>query len=383
MLNWVRVCLVAITLVVIGASPAAAQGAPLKPEQIEVTGYAGACVATVTLAVPNKEKDLEIVLRVNGKGVADDTLKKAATTLEMKAGLQLAKGDDLQAVVSDGGAPVVSKEFPVVDAPKGTKVSTAGCPKEVEPRNYDDRDVVEIIAYGGLAIDTFAPAKLGNYVERKDDGTEVAIPTQTMTRQRAIAGIDFAYRLTKKSRPVQFWISGETMYGSRTADFCKEEEKCFEEATDLTKNFTKVLRSASSFEAYITPRLEFWTFQKDSEAPLALYATGRLGLIALDGAPGISGSHHVGIGTIITKGRFEGTLVEAGWGKTELFADPEKGKPKWNRLKIDALAAIRMTDDTYAFVQLYIDTTLRRNDTSSGLQTFIGIEKNLNSWKLW
>jgi hypothetical protein len=356
---------------------------------VGVTAAARGCTAVVVLKEAAKE-DLFVIVEVNGVSKGDDVIRTPKTTVTVALGLRLAPKDVVRIKVSDGTRPPVMNQVevsePAKDAPRP---ANEGCPKDESPdRSYDGRGVIDMLAYAGMAIDTFAPAKLGDYPDANGDaGTQV--------KSRVIGGIDFSYRVTRKAWPVQIWISGETLYGARTGDFCKDkdegegeekvegeiEDKCVAEALKLG-TVPRVIRSATSMEAYITPRVEFWTLQKDSDHPAALYGTARFGLIALGGAPGISGAHHVGFGGIITKGIFEGSLFEVGWGKTELFLNPDDGKAKWNRLKIDGLLGRELGKGVYLFVQLYVDTTLDPADQSSGVQTFFGLEYDLTKFGL-
>jgi hypothetical protein len=142
---------------------------------------------------------------------------------------------------------------------------------------------------------------------------------------------------------------------------------------------------ASSLEAYVAPRFEFWTLKKE-DSPLALYATARFGLMALQNATEVAESHHIGAGGIVIDGTFEGSLFEIGWGKSSQFVNPS-GEAKWDRLKIDTLAAVALGSDTglYGFFQVYVDMPLtNRNEKATAIQTFIGVELELTKFaKLW
>jgi hypothetical protein len=230
------------------------------------------------------------------------------------------------------------------------------------------------IAYYGRAFDTFAPDALGDYPPG----------TATTTKNRALFGVDFDYRLVgQDSGAWRLWLGGETLHGVRSADISCVTEA--EQASALCKAqawvtpnglqyATKILTQQTSLEAYVTPRLEFRRLQAGSSTPTWLYATTRLGFIALTSAPRVYKSFHAGVGLRVDGGPFEGTQLEAGWGNNELFSGPS-----WRRLKIDGLLTFSLDgvplvrDRARFFVEMFIDNDLRGTSADS-IQTFLGFD---------
>jgi hypothetical protein len=242
----------------------------------------------------------------------------------------------------------------------------------------DPRDAIAATAYVGTAIDNFAPPIIGAY-EEKDE------------RHRFIGGIDFEFRVwphrDARRDGMQVWISGETLHGVRTADVdCSTDPKppvCNEAITGVGQSFRFVLKRATSFEAFIQPRLELITIEPDSPFATRLYLTGRFGIAMLTEGIGYAAeAHHLGVGLGAMGGTFEGSAVEVGWGKSELFA-PISGAG-WNRLKFDGLLSVPflqgLTDrarfwrtQPRFFIQLYADFDPGGNAADS-VQTFIGFD---------
>jgi hypothetical protein len=108
----------------------------------------------------------------------------------------------------------------------------------------------------------------------------------------------------------------------------------------------------------------------------------RVGFIAVEGSPKLLQTNRVDIGLMATKAPFARSLVEVGWGKTDLFHE----NAGWNRLKIDGLLMVdlapglspfgffhRMGRATRMFIQIAID----QNPGGSGadsVQTYVGID---------
>jgi hypothetical protein len=244
----------------------------------------------------------------------------------------------------------------------------------------DPRDAIDATAYVGTAIDNFAPAIVANYTTPQNE------------HSRVIGGVDFDFRVwprrnaRKDSR--QIWVSGETLHGVRTADIdCSGAEKpqVCGDAPDVAvgERFRFALKHASSFEAFVQPRIELLTIEPDSPFATRLYATGRFGIMMLTEGEGYAAeAHHFGVGLRAIGGKFEDSFFEVGWGKTELFA-PVSGSG-WNRLKFDGLLAVPFLQGIFDrakfwqtqprfLIQLYADFDPGRRAADS-VQTFIGLD---------
>lgn len=235
-------------------------------------------------------------------------------------------------------------------------------------------DSLHATAYLGWAFDTFAPDSIGDYPPG----------TVTTTKNRTLFGVDFDYRLAgSESGNSQFWLAGETLHGVRSADIsCAGEDK----ASPLCDpkpgiNYAKqVLTDQTSIEAYVTPRWEFKKLQVGSNAPTWLYATARVGFVAVTSAPRVYPNTHVGLGLRVANGPFEGSMLEGGWGNNELFSGP-----KWRRLKIDGLMTFGLDgvpgigDKVNFFVQMYIDNDVG-GTSSDSIQTFLGFDFDIRKF---
>jgi hypothetical protein len=243
----------------------------------------------------------------------------------------------------------------------------------------DPRDPIDATAYVGGAIDNFAPAIVANYKVKEE-------------HSRVIGGVNFDFRVwpyrNARKDSMQIWITGETLHGVRTADIdCSGDEKpqVCGEAPDVAvgQRFRFALKHASSFEAFVQPRIEFLTIEADSPFATRLYATGRFGIMMLTEGDGYAAeAHHFGLGLGAIGGRFEGSFLEVGWGKTELFA-PVSGSG-WNRLKFDGLLSVPVLQGILErarfwetqprlFIQLYADFDPGGRAADS-VQTFIGVD---------
>ena len=147
------------------------------------------------------------------------------------------------------------------------------------------------------------------------------------------------------------------------------------------------LQHASSLEAYLQPRLEFYTLQADTDFATKLYGTARLGVMVVEGTPESYRAHHVGVGLMSARGPFSGSYLELGIGKTELFPRDD-GETPWRRTKLEGLVSFplfgmfldRAKDWKRAprmFVQIHADFD-RSDRASDSIQTFVGIDFDLS-----
>jgi hypothetical protein len=325
--------------------------APLRSLKISVNSET-LIVSKTTIESGNATVTLPLVM------LADDRVKvrSGSTTVDARVG-ESADGELVGC--DDGQSPRTSANPAAGTAIGGERVGYGGS------------------AYVGAAIDTFAPASVGNYAPGTD--------TTPAMRTRAIGGVDFSFRLVNKKR-AEFWIAGQTLYGARSADFCATpagdaapDETCVQDLVNNPnpQNFRKILMAATSLEAYVAPRLEFGSIDPGGGSDLRMkpYATVRYGFIALSGGPKLFYAHHVGGGFLAAGGKFDGSAIEFGWGRTDLFLS-EAGKPTWNRLKIDGLLSYQITGMLRGFVQLYVDAS-PRSRSADAVQTFIGIDFEL------
>ena len=184
----------------------------------------------------------------------------------------------------------------------------------------DERDSFTATFFTGASVDSFAAQELKNYVYPSESGDK---------RLGYAAGVDFGYRLAGKqaeSKRPQLWIYGETVHGQRSADVdCSAEPKpeacSLQGLTPTPGAFIGILRNASSLEALAGLRLELLTLQAGIEFASKMYVKSELGFMTITGSGGdvVDSNQHLAVGALATNGRFGGSYLEAGWGKTDLF----------------------------------------------------------------
>jgi len=250
----------------------------------------------------------------------------------------------------------------------------------------DERTPFTVSGYFGMAIDNFAPNAVGGYTDVEPGGRKAQFA----------GGADFEFRVagTSKSKR-QLWLFGETVHGVRSADVdCKAEDKppvCGQlAAVDPRAALQFVIDHATSLEAFAGARYEFMTLQAGEDTPAKLYLVARLGVQMLSGDATVKTlnlqvnrayeAFHFGTGLLMPKGLFEGSYIEVGWGRTDLFS--HDALSPWRRVKVDAYLSIPLTRDKenkripHAFMQLYSDFDPTHR-TSDSIQTFYGLEFDL------
>ncbi len=246
-------------------------------------------------------------------------------------------------------------------------------------KDYTDcRGTFQASFYIGLAIDSFAGSDTLEYLNPGASGK---------THERAVGGFDFAYRLmgdpTPKTNDSKFepslWVYGETVHGVRSVDVnCTQNEnlpvcqKSLVQPTNPGDQLYFMLRNATSLEGYLGLRYEFWGLQKTADVPANLYVKVQAGFLDVSGAPGSAlDMHQVSLGAIATKGKFEDSYLEVGWGRSDMFALARR-----RRLKVDGYLERYVARGVSFFTQLFVDTDLGRG--SDAIQTYIGFSFDLD-----
>jgi hypothetical protein len=352
---------------------------------------AGACSVNVKLASP-APPDTRVELQVNKKRLAGVPVAAGAETVTIVLAGPLRAGDELRATRVGAGSADDSPG-PALMVPAGD--GSMQCPERgITDVDDDERNTFDTSGYVGMAVDNFAPAAVGGYAD-PEAGGKLA---------RIVGGADFEFRALGSSRSRrQLWLFGETMHGVREADInCASEKNkpavCDKLTVGPTGNggeqLQYILDNATSMEAYGGFRYEFATLQADT-MPAKLYATARLGVMLVNGQASTGKlvttetqdtegpekqtfkanhaykTHHVGLGLLMPKGSFAGSLLEVGWGVTELFDHP-RAKGGWRRLKIDGALSFKLVGPMYGFLQLYADFD-PRDSAADSVQTFYGV----------
>jgi hypothetical protein len=363
-------CRFLLVIVCVGCGLVAdASARSAAPVQVRVAN--GSCrVRIVTAAEPTMAREFEV--RVNTVSVRRVTLEAGQTEAVAVLNVPVTGTDEIS--VRRGADVFVTTER-LLAPPEGEKQCAPA------PRVSDARDGFSASFYIGGAVDNFAPSRLGDYVE------DPTVPNKT----RMIGGIDFEYRLFgSNTADVQIWIQGETLHGVKTADVnCAEPHApptCNGDPVSLGEagsTLRYIIKHASSLEAFITPRLELYTFNRNSEnAAAKLYVSTRFGMIGLSDAPKSFPAHHFGLGIASIRGNYDGSAIEIGWGSNDLFEPP--GRSRYYRFKLDALLSMdiipdlikNVTGSPRPFIQFYLDNDIRGPGADS-IQTFFGLDFNL------
>jgi hypothetical protein len=358
--------------------------APAFAQTIVGPVQAGACHVMVRLSPP-VAPGTEVVLEINKNAVAPVAAGGKTEVRIPGAGFfagPLSEGEELRARLRVPGSAAPLGPGVAILVASGAGPAECAAPAEADVIVSDERDTFESSGYVGMAVDNFAPASVGGYADPQAGGKQT----------RVVGGFDFDFRvLGAPTSRRQLWVYGETVHGVRSADV-----NCAPDNTDrpaVCEKLTQanagrqlqfVLENATSMEAFGGLRYEFLTLQADSGSPAKLYLTVRTGVMMVngrirvgdEGAPVLSGTHayrahHVGGGLLMPAGKFAGSVLEVGWGRTDIF-DNERIKEHWRRLKIDASLNVKMVGPMYGFVQLYsdFDPTGRASDS---VQTFFGL----------
>lgn len=245
----------------------------------------------------------------------------------------------------------------------------------------DDRGSFEANAHIGLAVDTFAAGEVRRYLNPNESSGP---------QERMVGGFDFAYRLvgspttsttSRVARANLLWVYGETDHGVRSTDIDCEKNKAFlicQQALGSVpaRPIDQVLftiRKASTLEAFTGFRYEFLTLQANSLHPANLYVKLQAGFISVATSPeDVADAHHVALGAIATKGPFEGSYLEVGRGRTDLFA-----RNAGRRFKIDGYLNWKLADKGVSvFTQLVADVDA--GSGSDAIQSYLGFSFDLD-----
>jgi hypothetical protein len=371
---WLRTAIIAAVMGwgLAGARDAAAQAPPtFSLDPLDV----GDCRVVVKITNPRGGDQVGII--VDQTLIREQTVVAGGGTLTFALSDPLRVGSTVRVRVNGSNnvnAGAVSELMTkVADRPGGR--APGECAPEDEP---DDESPFLASFFLGEVVDNFAPDKVANYKSKDPDEALKA-------KGGFIFGFDFDYRLRGRSDSrVQFWVEGETMHGVRTADVdcappdpAQRPPVCDESPANIQDRARYILKNATSLEVWTSPRVEFHTLQGGTDSPAKLYTALTLGFIALDDAPqtGVYRSHHVSLGLAADGGSFDGSYLEVGWGKNELFSR------EWNRLKIAGLLSFSMDrlpiwrDTGRLFVEMTIDNSL--SDGPDSIRTFFGVDIDL------
>jgi hypothetical protein len=237
-------------------------------------------------------------------------------------------------------------------------------------QEVDERDILDASVYLGYGIDSFAASDLARYLNPDDSGD---------IKERWVAGFDFAYRLYGKNAEQKLWLYGETVHGVRSVDLDCEGKKdelplCRDlDVENAPEQTLYILRNATSLEAMVGLRLELFRINdKDPNYTTSFYIKSQAGFLTVaDDDDDVVDMYHGAIGLIVIEGRFEGSYLELGYGRNEVFV--EQPNDRWI---VDALLTWESGFEwmekagIYPFAQLYLDSDF--GNGADSIQTYLG-----------
>lgn len=242
-----------------------------------------------------------------------------------------------------------------------------------------ERPTAALSPFTGLSIDTFAADDLSRYLNPQDQGGEPVRFTAGLNFEYQVFGRKSVPTLLPNSAPVannqrtgSLWITGATRYGVRSADVdCRQDAQlavCADAGGSSRREaWLYVLRNARTLEASGGLRWEFVELGGATD-PAVLYLAARAGVLAVSGSgDDASDQHFLGLGLLLTGGKYAGSHVEAGVGRSDVYAvQPTR------RLKVDGLFMLgRARLGLRPYVQVVLDADLAPGADS--LQTHAGV----------
>jgi hypothetical protein len=282
--------------------------------------------------------------------------------------------------------------------------------RDEKKRFVDCRESFEASYYVGVGIDNFAGDNTLNYF--KEDVDKLGTNST-----RLVTGLDFAYRLFGQRRRLRFkqgnqsgtfinpetdkpeayrapqfaqlWIYGETIHGVRTKEVdCsdgnfKQLSVCQKDGSIGSGDLVGIAKSASTLESYLGLRYEFaplsHLLQSDETDRARVYAKIQYGAISVAGTGKSTKESFIGVGATTVSGVLEGSYLDIGTGRTDLFR-----KAAGRRIKLDAFISIyptaipfldipmlrRLDERVRPFAQLTVDA----GRSSDSYQSYFGFD---------
>lgn len=360
--------------------------------QIQSPLTAGTQVVVGQLSRGNPSPRIEAQVDKNPVGIADTSF--AADHFRITLKFPLKAGETVR--VRDQPNGPWSAEVEVLEGEPtggGPAAHQEGAGAPMESNSAERGEVLEASAYLGTAYDNFAASEIKSYLNQDDSNT---------TQTRFIFGFDFEYLLvgspwhrdlpasqanapggSGESIPskTRLYVFGETLHGVRSADVdcsAPEQERppvC--NSTPLGANIPEqarfILRNATSLEAFVGLRWEFFELQRNSPSPASLYLKGQAGFLSVSNIGGdVVDMHQVGFGIIAKDGRLRDSYVELGFGRTDLFLDHRN-----RRWKVDGYLAFEVGKSSIEhairpFAQITVDSDF--GSGSDSVQSYVGID---------
>src|SRR5258706_2653017 len=333
---------------------------------------AGAC--TIVVKLPESGA---VIDRVTVDG-GDLDLTRVSRMGDLDVGIPLSgplrQGDALQVTLRSSAPNPPTAMATVGPGVSGNITCGAALASQHPP---DDREVFEIAGFLGLAIDNFAPKGINGYPD-----------SAASTRNRRTFGAIGQYRLWgEPGDDRQLWLAGATLNGLRTADIdctdpgqlalCRDgrPDTSVKLPTDIQSASIQVLEHATTLEAHVDLRFEFWTLQRNSPNPAKVFGFYRYGFVdiidpvvscapststsagviasvnsactvtvnqsgstmttSLAGSqPSAFSTNYFGIGALLPAGQFRDSGLMFGLAKEDIYGT---SRGKWSRVKLNAI----------------------------------------------
>lgn len=324
-----------------------------------VTARAGHCQILVSGPIASSGR---LVVRRNDKIVFNRNVSASDLPKTIKVGPAIGTDADIQVAFGTASVTVV-----IADA-DGT---VAGCDPVQE-----DTKVFNATIYVGTSLDQFAAEELQKYLNPNESGD---------LRFHATAGVDFEYRAFRRGQR-SLWFVGETLHSAKSTDIdCQtnpELEKCQESLQDIATNpgdkFLAILRNATSVEASVAARLHLRELNLGGDAPAAWYVQAKMGFITVaDSDSDAAMLTTYSMGLLITDGPFDGSYLDVGFGRSEVYRQNTN-----RRIKFDGL----LTFDTRMgpfrpYFQMTVDSDFKSGPDS--IQSYFGLDFDPRSIIKW
>src|SRR5262249_30646474 len=154
---------------------------------------------------------------------------------------------------------------------------------------------------------------------------------------------------------------------------CDLRDNVFNSANAATagKQLVYLLRNASSLEAHVGFRVEFLPLNPNGAHPARVYIKAQAGFLSIAASGGdVFDVHHVGLGALSTGGRFEGSYLEFGYGRNDVFRIN-----RYQRAVVDGYLTWGMGRlgkvGIKPFVQMFVDSDV--GPGADSVQSFVGL----------
>jgi hypothetical protein len=331
-------------LILIGAPSLAFAQAPA------VTARAGHCQIVVSgqITAPTR-----LVVRRGDKVVFNHNVSPSDLPKTIKVGEPIGTDADIRVGFGTSSAGVAIAEA------DGT---VAGCAAVDE-----NSPAFNATLYIGTSVDQFAADDLKRYLNPNESGDP---------RFHSTVGVDFEYRAIRRGGR-SLWIVGETLHSAKSTDIdcdaTPELEKCQDVLKGFTTNpqqkFLAILRNATSVEASAAARLHLKELNLASDAPAAWYVQAKLGFITVadsDADAAMLTTYSTGL--LITNGPFEGSYLDVGFGRSDVYRDNPR-----RRVKFDGLLSFEVPKSPFRpYFQITVDADFKNGPDS--IQSYFGVD---------